>query len=140
MSSNFPFIDSRGVNNNVEELPLFKEIEWDYINNKPKIENGNFKIVEGLEALKTWVWKALKTERFKYMIYSWEYGNEIENLISKPYTPSYTQSEVTRYVEEALLINPYIKSIYNVESKFNNGMLNIKLKLSTVYSDLEMEV
>lgn len=140
MGSAFPFMDGKPIEKDTSTLPLYKEIAWDFKRNIPLIENGDFKILEGLEAIKTWVWKALNTERFKYIIYSWDYGNEIETLISKPYTPSYTQAEVTRYVEEALLINPYIKSIYRIESKFNNGKLNINLKLSTVYSDLDLEM
>ena len=32
------------------------------------------KIVEGLEAIKVWVWLCLHTERFRHAIYSADYG------------------------------------------------------------------
>ena len=35
------------------------------------------------EAIKIWVYKALKTKRFVYTAYTHAYGNEIDNIIGK---------------------------------------------------------
>ena len=46
----FPFISNAEnieINNN---MPLYKEIAWDFTNNSPILENGSFKTVEGNEA------------------------------------------------------------------------------------------
>ena len=38
------------------------------------------KMVEGYDALLVWAWLALKTPRYRYYIYSEDYGQEYENL------------------------------------------------------------
>ena len=67
----FPFIsnnvDEVKVNNN---FPLYREIAWDFEKDTPVIQNGDFKIVEGNNAIKVWVYKALLTPRYNYSIYS----------------------------------------------------------------------
>ena len=124
----------------VEVLPLYKEVAWDFINNKPIIVNGDFLIVEGKEAIKVWVYKALLTERFKYEIYSWDYGSEIETLINKGFTKSLIVSEVERYISEALLINEYILSVDSIEVNFNDNTLKVDISVSTIYGEVKVSV
>ena len=67
----FPFISS-----NIEEIkvdnsfPLYREIAWDFEKDTPIIQNGDFKIVEGNNAIKVWAYKALLTPRYNHSIYS----------------------------------------------------------------------
>lgn len=120
--------------NNTQRLPVYKEVAWDFEKNMPILENGTFKIVEGLEAIKTWVYKALQVDRYSKDIYSWNYGTEINKLIGKKYTPSLIQSEAQRYIKEVLLINPYIKSVTLSNSKFLEGrILELNLEIDTIY-------
>lgn len=65
----------------VTDIP--KEYVWDFEKNDFKLKDGKFQIVEGIEALKIWIWKALKTSKGKYPIYSDAYGNEFEKIIVK---------------------------------------------------------
>ena len=108
----FPFIS-----NNVDEVkvnntfPLYKEVAWDFDKDFPILQNGTFKIVEGNEAIKVWVYKAILTQRYNHSIYSWDYGSELLDLIGKAYTSSLTKEEAKRYIKEALLINPYILEV-----------------------------
>ena len=44
------------------------------------------KIVEGIEAIKVWVWLCLRTQRFRYPIYSWSYGTDMEQYIGQGLT------------------------------------------------------
>lgn len=124
----------------IEVLPLYKEVAWDFNNNKPIIVNGDFLIVEGKEAIKVWVYKALLTERFKYEIYSWDYGSEIETLINKGFTKSLIVSEVERYISEALLINEYILSVDSIEVNFNDNTLKVDISVSTIYGEVKVSV
>ena len=39
---------------------------------------------DGLEAMKQVVFKILNTERYKYPMYSWNYGVELEDLFGEP--------------------------------------------------------
>ena len=59
------------------DLPLFKEIAIDFKSGEPILKDGEFIILEKTEALKVWVWKTLKTERNRYLIYSENYGNDL---------------------------------------------------------------
>lgn len=135
----FPFFgDTQTATAETESLPLYKEVAWDFENNIPLIEKGDFKIVEGNEAIKTWVYKTMKTERFRYLIHSWHYGSELHSLIGQSYTPNLTKAEAIRYIKEALLINPYIRNISNVEVTFSGGTLHIYAKLETIYGETEV--
>ena len=137
----FPFIS-----NNVDEVkvnntfPLYKEVAWDFEKDTPIIQNGDFKIIEGNEAIKVWVYKALLTPRYNYSIYSWNYGSELMDLIGKAYTPSLTKEEAKRYIKEALLINPYILEVTVTDTSFNNGVLSADIKLLTIYGESEVIV
>ena len=137
----FPFIS-----NNVDEVkvdnrfPLYKEVAWDFEKDTPILENGDFKIVEGNEAIKVWVYKALLTPRYNYSIYSWNYGSELMDLIGKAYTPSLTKEEAKRYIKEALLINPYILEVNVVGTSFNNGILGADIKIVTIYGESEVTI
>lgn len=124
----------------VEVLPLYKEVAWDFINNSPILVNNEPMIVEGNEAIKVWIYKALLTERFKYEIYSWDYGSEIETLINKGFTNSLIISEVERFITEALLINEYILAVDSVEVGFNDDTLKVDISVSTIYGEVEASV
>ena len=121
-------------------LPLYKEVAWDFQNNIPNLKNGEYEIVTENEAVKTWAYKALKTERFQHLIYSWNYGSEIDSIIGQSYTPNLTKAECIRYIEEALLINPYIKAVSEVEVSFSEGHLTVSGTLETIYGETEVEV
>lgn len=136
----FPFIEtSEIVVPNNKPLPLYKEVAWDFKKDVPIIENGTFKTVEGNQAIQVWCYKAIKTPRFQYDIYSWDYGSEVLSLIGKQYTPSLTQSELKRYIEEALLINPYILEVNVLDTSFKDTLLSANVKVKTIYEG-EVEV
>lgn len=117
----FPFItyEEDVVENN--PLPLYKEV------------GKGLKIVEGNEAIKIWIYKALQTPRYQYEIYSWDYGSELLSLIGKAYTKGLTQAEASRYIKEALLINPYILDVNVVSTSFDGDVLSANVRVKTIY-------
>ena len=143
MSDNFyPFIDQlsqqfSNVNINAP-LPLYREIGWDFQKAMPLVVNNEFKTVEGNEAIAVWIWHAIKTYRYAFSVYSWDFGSELDTLLGQNYTQELTKSEAKRYIEEALLINPYILTLDRIEVTFNNGLLDINLRATTVYKELEV--
>ena len=136
----FPFISSTDEVKVDNSFPLYKEVAWDFEKDTPIIQNGDFKIVEGNEAVKVWAYKALLTPRYNYSIYSWDYGSELMDLIGKAYTSSLTKEEAKRYIKEALLINPYILEVTVTDTSFNNGVLSADIKLLTIYGESEVIV
>ncbi len=122
------------------ELPLFKEIKWDFENDVPVFKNGSPVFVTGKEAILVWIWNALKTERFKYEIYTWDYGNEVESLIGQPFTEELKQSEASRYIRECLLTNPYITNVSNISVLFADTNLTITCTVESIYGEVEVNV
>lgn len=139
MTDLFPMIQPEAVEEETE-LPLYREVKWDFEKGEPVFRGGEPVVVEGAEAIKTWVWKALVTERARYEIYSWDFGSEVESLIGQPYTDELKRAEAVRYVREALEINPYIKEVTAASVDFDNGVLTIDVTVDTVYGEVQAHV
>ncbi|MDN9278650.1 DUF2634 domain-containing protein [Clostridioides difficile] len=142
MSTIFPFI---GVPEDyilpkAEELPIFCEVAWNFEKDEPILENGDFKIIEGNEAIKVWVYKCIKTNRYEHEIYSWDYGTELSELIGQKYSKGLTESEASRYIKEALLVNQYILDVNIKDTKFTDDLLSVNIEISTIYGEVEVNV
>ena len=135
MASIFPsFVDEvRAIEQNKNNtLPVAKEIAIDFSTGNPIIKNGDFVVVEKNEAIKVWCYYALKIAKGRFLAFTNNYGSELEEkIIGKQYN-SDTHSKVKRIVEDCLLVNPYIKSIDNVQVDFDDR-LTIEIELTTVY-------
>ena len=142
MSGIFPFIngDDGLLEASSNNLPVYKECAWDFVKNEAIFVDGSPKIVYKNEAIKVWVYKAIKTNRYQHEIYSWDYGCEIESLIGKGFEFGFIKSETQRYIEEALLINPYITKINKIDVEFNKDILTAYVDLETVYGRLDVYV
>ena len=138
--SYFPFISPAPNLEALSEFPFYKEIAWDFENNQPIIENGEFKILEGNEAIKVWIYLALMTNNKQYPIYSWDYGSEVKELIGKNYTKALVEAEAKRLIEECLLINPYILEVDVTSTSFKDSVLTCDIKITTIYGDMEVNI
>lgn len=98
------------------------------------------KKVYGLEAIKVWIWNALRTPRYQHIIYSWDYGHEIDDLIGKSYTQEYIDTELPRMIEECLLINPNITEVGNFEFIIDSDKLTGTFTVKTTYGEVEASV
>ena len=125
----FPFIDYSGSGSeekNAETLPLLKEYAYDFKKNELKLdEHGYTYMVEGNEALRIWILKALTTERFHYTAYSHAVGAEWQDqLIGHAMAGEILKLELERFIVEALMVNPYIKRLDNFEfERYATGIM-----------------
>lgn len=94
-------------------------------------------IVEGKEAIKVWIWLVLQTPRYRYYIYTWDYGNEFEDLIGQGYTEEYIEAEAQRMTEDCLLVNENIQSITEFSVSMVSDTLTISFTANTIYGDIE---
>lgn len=140
MSSIFPMIQPEADAAASTQLPLCREVAWDYDAGIPIFSGGEPAVVTGAEAVKVWMWKALKTVRYRHDIYSWDFGCEVENLIGQAFTPEVKQSEAIRYIREALEINPYITAVRQVSVELNGSVLTITCTVNTIYGEVELSV
>ena len=124
------------------DMPLFKEISIDFDTGEFVIQDGDLVILEGTEALKVWIWKTLKTERNRYLIYSNSYGNDLADNIGQIYDKVTKDALMINEIKECLLVNPYITNIYNfnIETTENERHPIINFNVDTIYGTTESEV
>lgn len=94
--------------------------------------------VDTLDAMKQVCYKILLTERYQYLIYSWNYGIELADLFGQPV--NYCIPEIQRRITEALLADDRVKSVDNF--KFDTSKKKEILCTFTVHSifgEFEME-
>jgi len=65
--------------------------------------------ITDLNAMEQVIYKILNTERYQYLIYSWNYGIELNDLLGEPV--SYVCPEIERKVTEALVQDDRILSV-----------------------------
>ena len=138
----FPFIDPQEVEVVDNILPMANEWAWDFEKLEFKFMDGKMYKVEGIEAIKIWVWKIFQTPRYRYLIYSWDYGHELEDLIGKNYTTQLAQSEIKRYVKEAILttLEGYVVEVKNFNIEFTKDKLSVSFTIITPYGEVDMNV
>lgn len=122
------------------EYPILQDIAIDFKTGSPIIENNAFKVVYENEALKVWVYRALKIDRFSHLMYSWDFGNEVMALVNQGYTRQLTQVEVKRYIEEALYVHPYIKDVHIDNIDFQDSTLEVSLTITSIYGEVQFSV
>ena len=121
-------------------LPLYRDVAMDYINGIPVFSGGNPVVVSGLEAVKSWAWRAIKTARYRWSCFSWDYGCELETLVGQPYGQDTRRSEAARYVQEALTVCPYITSASASVDGLEGSELSISVDIATVYGEASLHV
>ena len=133
----FPFVTDEAVT-----LPSTKVIASSIREYEIDLKTGQLtgKIVEGVDALCVWAYLALKAKRYRWVIYSWYYGEEYTNLIGYSYSDDYLKSEVQRYLEECLFENEHITGIENIDISQVKDMLYVKFTLVTDVGSKEMSV
>ena len=121
-------------------LPMYRDVLMDYDAGIPVWESGNPVFVTGLEAIKGWAWRALMTARYRFPVFSWSYGCELEALVGHPYQADTKRAEAERYVREALLVSPYIREARAKNVSFEGSTLHMEVEISTVYGEERIHV
>lgn len=103
------------------------------------MKNGNPIVLTGIDALKLWIEKCIRTQLNRYSIYKDRpYGANIEDLvIGKSYKFDFAESELRRELETALLRNEDIQSMSEFSVEKRSSMLNVFFTLATVYGKIK---
>lgn len=108
------------------------------------VQDGKVVTVTGLQALKLWIQKTLKTEKNKYKIYNTDkvekYGVSLLEIITSKQPISYIQAQVQTIVTEALIKNSDIKSITNFTFVKDKRLLNCTFTVNSVYGSTDESV
>ncbi|WP_077611985.1 DUF2634 domain-containing protein [Clostridium sp. Marseille-P2415] len=105
-----------------------------------RLDTENKRIIgtaDGLEALKQTVFCILNTERFDWLIYSWNYGVELKGLFGKPV--SMVKAKIKKRIKEALQQDDRIQSVDNFSFNSNGRILHVKFMVHTTLGEIEAE-
>lgn len=93
---------------------------------------------DGLDAMKQTIYMILNTERYQYIIYSWNYGIELIDLFGEPVT--YVCPELERRITEALTQDDRILKVdafsFDISEK---GKVHVTFTAHTIFGEIETE-
>lgn len=93
--------------------------------------------VDGLEAVKQAIYLILNVERYRHIIYSWNYGVELEDLFGMP--TSYVLPEVKRRITEALIQDTRIQSVDDFVFEISRNAVFVTFKAQTIFGEIQEE-
>lgn len=92
--------------------------------------------IEGLAAIKQAILKVINTSRFKYPIYSYDYGCEIHDLIGMDLTDGFLMSELERMIKEAVEYDDRVDKVHSFNITTNRDNIYISFQVDTVEGEL----
>lgn len=94
--------------------------------------------VDRLEAVKQAIVKILQTERFSHLIYSWNYGAEMNAVFGKSY--AIMESELRRVLKEALMQDRRITGLKDITiAKSGSRSAAVAFTAETIFGDVPIE-
>ncbi|SDF62244.1 DUF2634 domain-containing protein [Sporomusa acidovorans] len=95
------------------------------------------KTTDDIEAIKQAVYKILNTERYHYVIYSWNYGIELADLFGMPLP--YVYPELKRRITEALTWDDRITDVTDFSFTHKRGEVSATFTVHSLAGDFEAE-
>ena len=94
--------------------------------------------IDDLEAVIQAIYLILSTERYRFVIYSWDYGVELVDLIGKPMP--YVMSELPRRITDALTQDNRIDDVTDFEFEVNRNKLHTTFTVVTTLGNISTEL
>lgn len=118
------------------------ELNFEEIPSKNYMMNINKTRINGycdeLLAVRQSIYKILNTERYKHVIYSWEYGVYFEDLFGQPV--DYCCSEIQRRITDAVEWDDRVESCDSFEfDTSKRHIVAVTFTAHTKFGDLEVE-
>ena len=95
-------------------------------------------MTDGKEAVKQAIYLILSTPRYQHIIYSWNYGHELNNLIGKPI--SYVIPVTEDRIKDALMQDDRITDVTDFIFEKQGPALHVKFTAKTIFGPIETEV
>lgn len=103
------------------------------------LENGRVRgMLDDRESVRQAIYLILNTERYTHLIYSWDYGVELKNLIGEP--KEYALPEIKRCITEALLQDNRITAVDGFTFDTKKGVVHVTFTAHTIFGDIDSEV
>jgi hypothetical protein len=95
-------------------------------------------MIDGLDAVRQFVYKALLTTRGEHVIYSSDFGSE-HGTVGQSHT-LLQQSEIKRTITEALIYDDRISRVYNFSFEQAGEALLVRFQVDSIAGSFQMEV
>lgn len=112
-----------------------KSFLFDFTAGEFVVRDGKLVECDGMDAIKIWIEKILRTEKDRFAIYSGtDYGCHLEDLIvGSNFSAAFIESELKREVSDSLMQNPNITAITNFEVIRGANSITVSMEVNTSY-------
>lgn len=93
--------------------------------------------IDQIQAVEQAVFLILNVERYQWLIFSWNYGVELHNLIGKD--PEYCLPEIERRVRKALLQDDRITAVQDFQFEINKKQVLTAFTVVSIFGEINVE-
>ncbi len=93
-------------------------------------------VTDYLKAIEQAVYLILSTERYDYVMYSWNYGIELKDLYGQ--IKEYVIPNLINRIKEALLQDDRIMDVVDFNYKINKNVYSISFTVITEYGNIDI--
>lgn len=117
----------------VTPLPVTygKELDYNFTTGQFVMEDGAPRVLEGPDALRIWIMKTLLTARYRFPIYSFAYGCEMEDFIGYDIPRAVLEAEIPRVITEALIHDDRINDVRDFSIERESDYLIVEFTVIT---------
>lgn len=122
------------INTALQEFEIVRQPSKNYaMNLEQKTISG---YVDEKKAMKQVIYKILNTERYRYLIYSWNYGVELEDLFGEPV--SFVCAELERRITEALVQDDRINNVSGFSFEVGRRVVHVTFTVETIFGEIAL--
>lgn len=121
------------VEGNLLEKRSMPSLTWKIQEEKKEVRGD----VDAAEAMGQAVAKLLQTERYRYVIYDWNYGIELEDLFGRNVT--YVIPELKKRIAEALLADDRVTAVTDFSFRQEKGSVTASFLVHTSVGKIAAE-
>ncbi|MFD3271527.1 DUF2634 domain-containing protein [Paenibacillus dendritiformis] len=108
---------------------------WDFSTGDFVLNDGKLIELSGIDYLKVWIQKILRTVKNSLIYAGTEYGSEHHSLIGRNFHPEFSRSEYERMIREALIQNDAITQVDGFLFSQNGARLTIEFTVYSIYGE-----
>jgi len=105
-----------------------KELAFDFVTGEFIMQDGAPRVLTGIDALKMWIEKTIRTVRFRFPVYSFSYGCELDDIVGYDLPRVVLESEVPRAIREALIYDDRISDVRDFVVERGGDWLKVRLQ------------
>jgi len=114
-----------------EAITYGRELDFDFTTGQFVMDDGAPKVLEGPDALRIWIAKTLQTARYRFPIYSFNYGCEMEEGIGYDIPRAVLEAEIPRVIREALIYDNRIDDVRDFTIERGGDWLKVEFTVIT---------